>query len=353
MATERVFFISEGSRLAAPGDEIKIEDLSKGDEVLTAAGWGRVKPATVKMVSSMVFDGYLACIETVSGRRLYIPLEHTVFSRVDFKGRTHLVCLTRNFDGHYHVGLFRGDPMMNGPEEVESAWILKVCRNRHEAAFFYGFYAFKYGIPYQEFAPDTFFLEREDFERYMEEIDTPERARKLFRSEQIDQAYPHFDRAAAGQAAGYKLMDLVMYGEQEATGGTFDHRLHLRAHNGRPPHRSKSLSSHLPVDHPWKMRNVEVSKADYDELLLFAQTLASLENVKMRFLSQLTVNEPFSFYPASNVVSGMMLAGLHDDRVEEMVVRDLSFVTQKGPLFALRLEGGDNCIIEDVVIPCR
>ncbi len=352
-SSEREFYIPEGTRIALPEGEKKIEDVASGDTVLTAVGWGEVKPVIVTSVGRMVFDGYLACVETVGRRQLFVPAEHLLFTRVSFKGRVHLVCLTQNYDGRFHTGLFRGDPLENGPEDIERAWILKACRNRNEAAFFLGFYAFKYGLPYQEFSPDTFFLDPPSFERYMEEIDTVERARKLCRSEQIDSSYPHFDRAVSGGASEYKLLDLIMYGEREENGIHHEHLLYLNApgHSGRS--KNKQRIYQLPVDHPWKMRNVEVTKEDYGELLMFARTLASLDNVRIRRLSQLTVNVPFATFPASNVVSGMDLPGLNEGRIEEIKVRDLSFVRQSGPLFSIALDGCDNCILEDVVIPCR
>jgi hypothetical protein len=146
--------IPAGSLVRTPQGETPIERIAVGDRVVCGAGRGTTAQGTVEKTRSRPYQGKIVRITLQSGCTLQATPNHMCFARLGPHLDVYYVYLMYRRDKGYRIGLTRGYRsegrrygVVNGldvrvrQEHADKAWILRVCSDRAEAAFYEQFFA--------------------------------------------------------------------------------------------------------------------------------------------------------------------------------------------------------------------
>lgn len=193
------------TRINTPQGSKPIAQIQVGEYVTAASGRGRTMSAKVVHVGERPFQGELIRVKTKQGHSFRATPNHIIFSRLGLDYGNHYVYLMYKAELGYRIGIAssarsNGQITDNGlrvrinQENADRIWVLRVCANREDAAYWETYYAFQYGIPTTVFyvRGRRMGMTQIEINQLYENIDTYERAQTLMDSLQLDLRYPHF-----------------------------------------------------------------------------------------------------------------------------------------------------------------
>jgi len=165
--------------------KLKIEDVKRGDMVLTAVGKGHVGISKVNKVFRRKKQSRLVSIKTKSGYNLVVTDNHKMFCCVPrtCKGAYHYVYLMYRQDMGWRIGVTNDlITRLRLERSADKILALKAFRADTEARYYETLWSLKYGIPTSAFKPrEGSIMKGKLLEKLYKEIEVEKNVRKLAR----------------------------------------------------------------------------------------------------------------------------------------------------------------------------
>ncbi|HEY2814284.1 MAG TPA: UvrD-helicase domain-containing protein [Acidimicrobiales bacterium] len=201
--------LPSGTMISTPRGSRPIEQLVAGDEVLGTAGRAMVEAGRITAVVPGHFNGRMYRVRTTDGHELQGTPHHIVLARQTSGPGRHNVYLMHRADRGYRAGMLHED----ADADADAAWILRVCKNAAEAAYWEAWFAAEYGLPTAPF--DELGRSRQMDEamlaRLFESLDTTSRAKRLMDDLDLHVEFPHL---RPQHSRGRQTLDLTMFADR-------------------------------------------------------------------------------------------------------------------------------------------
>jgi DNA helicase-2/ATP-dependent DNA helicase PcrA len=266
----------------------KIENISKSDILISAAGYGKTTQSNIEAVKKKNYSGLLVKIKTQSGKTITATPNHIGFAKLISQPNIHYVYLMYKNGMGYRIGQTKGIRVRTrkdtasdlairlNQEHADKMWILKICKDKDSATFYEQFLSVKYGIPTNIFNIGyiTKGLKQQLKQFYcnktFKEINTHKNIIKLMNDLNIFEEYPHHHAQAVIRGNTVKRIINLNLFSGEKTGKDRDRR------------------------------------------------------------SQLTENNNFSAMPFSHLKEGMLIPVLQNNKVIEDTIKEISYINYNG-----------------------
>jgi DNA helicase-2/ATP-dependent DNA helicase PcrA len=343
-----------------------IETISTGTLVQSASGYGGTELFKVTNTRKFDYKGELIHIKTRSGKEIICTPNHVLFARWDkmegyfvylmyAKGKGYRIGIAKGsrFDGKKHdIGL----RVRANQERADKMWVLRVCKDRPEAAYYEMLLAAKYGIPtvvFHAFSNRNMKFGQQYIDSIFREINTVERAEQLMKEGGLHIDYPHFQPQATVRNGRKRLnLSVVLFG---------DNRQSVRSNWSAS---RLSINTSDPADLAFMQAagyairgakagtyKSEVHKLDYGAIETILETIRqSAKDVQIQKYAFMT-NEKFSFMVASQIHPEMQIPIV--DKEGEVVKDQVMTVEKKefiGKVYDLDIENVHNYIAGGVVV---
>ncbi|MCK9476278.1 MAG: hypothetical protein M0R46_10180 [Candidatus Muirbacterium halophilum] len=346
--------IPAGNDVLTENGYLPVEDLKENDKIICAAGWGNTAISKIRKIKKQKYSGNCVKINIDSKKHITLPQKHICFSKFDTSVNTYYIVMIYRQEKGWRIGLetdIRGLNKHNLNYD-DKYWILDISCDEGEAVFFQHLYSYRFGIPMVDFEVknDKFNFSQDSIDKVFEIIETEERSLKVFEELNMFRDYPYY--IAPNKKFGTKLLTLIMFGDKDKKEEEewHSHRIYVNVDHNKISYGKTSIMD--PGNRSaW---NINTVRSDYDELINFANVLASFEELEIIKRSQLTPATPFFYFPASHIKKTMVLPlfnkkekKITEKQVEKVATRDFD-----GDVFSLEIENLRNCIVNDVVLYC-
>src|SRR6266545_4494856 len=362
--------IPEGSLVRTPQGEAPIERIAVGDIVVCGAGRGTTAHGTVEKTHSRPYQGKIVRITLQSGCALHATPNHMCFARLGPHLDVYYVYLMYRRDKGYRIGLTRGYRsegrrygVVNGldvrarQEHADKAWILRVCADRAEAAFYEQFFAITYGIPTMIFdvaGRGDLSITQETIDQLYAAIDTRSHAERLMNNLAIFEDYPHIQPSGSSgtTSEARMLVHLTAFGGHEPSRASpwFRHRVWLNT--------TSSVLEQQVVDNGIATRSgqratwrVERVYKELEQTSLFAEEIAraagELDIVRW---ATFTSGGKFAFQPAAHLRPSMRVPMWQDGKIVDEEISAVEFVDYDGMVYDLDVAHLHNYAVSDVIV---
>ncbi len=344
-----------------------IDSVEVGDKVLSASGFGRTNYFEVLKKKKFDFNDDLIEIKTKSGKKMMCTPKHILFAKLN-GGNSHYVYLMYRRDKGYRIGTACGTRydgrrhdvglrVRANQERADKMWILRVCKDKKEAAYYESLYSYKYGIPmvvFGSYQNRKMSFSQEMIDDLYAAIDTAKRAEKLAQDFNIDFDYPHFvPQATVRNGIERVNMNVVLFGDKRTSAKS-------------PWSASRiSINSSLKEDFSFfeKMGfsvrkgkvgtfRTEIPRVDYGEvekILAESRKHLDLSRVNVCKYAFLT-DKKFMFMPAGQLHKGMEVGvlGSKDTIIEDKII-SVSRKHYQGSVYDLDIDKVHNYVASGIV----
>ena len=208
-----------------------IESIQNGDSVRSASGYGSSNVFKVTNTRAFDYDGQLIRIKTQNGHEITCTPNHVLFARFD-KTESYFVYLMYSSAKGYRIGLTKGTRfdgkkddiglrVRANQERADRMWVLRVCKDREEAAYYEMLLSAKYGIPtvvFHAHANRLMKFSQKYINSIFDEINTVERAEALMNEEGLKFDFPHFQPQATVRNGKKRInLNIVLFGDKRQT----------------------------------------------------------------------------------------------------------------------------------------
>lgn len=344
----------------------KIEEISIGDKVRAASGYGKTNLFAVSNKHKFSYRGELVKIETVSGKKLACTRNHILFVRWGEVDDYFVYLMYSHLKG-YRIGIAKGtrfDGKRNdiglrvraNQERADMMWVLKLCTNRQEAIYYEALFSYKYGIPmmvFHAFANRSMAFSQEYIDALYQAIDTRERAAKLMADEGLAFEYPHFTPQATIRNGIKRInLNVVLFGDkrQSEQSAWSASRLSINTTNAQDLQAFAKLSYSVRAGRAGTFRT-EIHNLDYGKI----ENL--LEKVKADHLGEIQIkryafitSKKFNQIPAGQTHPGMILPVDEAGKIIEDRVIAVTKKAYRGIVYDLDIDKVHNYIASGVVV---
>lgn len=338
-----------------------IESIRTGDVVTTAAGYGRSGTYSVTKLREFHFNGELMVIKTASGKQLKVTPNHILFCRWAELKEEYLVYLMYARQYGYRIGMTRasrydgkkydiGLRVRANQERAERMWILKICPTRSEAQYQEGLYSYTYGIPmvvFHAYENRRMHMTQEQIDALYANINTVERAGRLFTDLDLQFDYPHFMPQATIRGARKRiLVNVVLFGTKSSSAS----RISANTTQAADLEIFKNLGYTVRQGRSGTYRS-EIHKTDYGQLEQIVERIhascgADIEIARYGFIT----SRKFVFTPASQVLTNMVVPVLDGETLIEDRVVSVSREYYQGPVYDLDVANVHNYVANGIAI---
>ena len=346
---------------------VAVEKINKHDLIVSASGQGDICVQEVLNTKTSKFNGDLIKITTESGEKLLVTPNHILFSKLSMEAGIFYVYLMYKKDRGYRIGMAKGiragksDNLSVGlnvranQERADRMWILKVCQKKTEAQYWEQYLGFFYGIPTLVFLNGGRNMKFEQIytDRIFKEIDTRNRAKKLFTDFDLNFDYPHHTPQSTIRNEIRRIsISLTLFS---------DHRKSLISNWGL--HRISINSTDkkarkLIEEAGFKIRKgkltdwrLEITSLDYKKIE------TNLDRIRMILpeaivvkKALLTSNKRFSFQPASHIQETMIMPIFKNGKIVEDKVAKVEKIKYSGLVYDLNVANVHNYIANNFVV---
>ena len=355
-----------GSLIETATGSKNIEDITDGDLVTSASGYGKTAKFKVLSQKKFPFNGNLIQISTASGKQITCTPNHLLFSRWD-KTDSYFVYLMHSQIKGYGIGLAKGTRfdgkkddiglrVRANQERADRMWIIKVCEAREEAVYTEALFSYKYGIPmmlFHAFASRAMSLSQEHIDALFEEIDTEERAKKLMEDQGLMFDYPHFTPQATSRNGTKKLnINMVLFGDKRTTGQSNWSASRISANTTDP----KDLQIFEKLGYAVRTAKAgtfrsEIHNLDYGNLESALEKVQQESDNTFRVCKYaFMTDKKFSFTPAAHIHPGMLVPVFENGQIVADQVTEVQKIAYNGPVYDLDIEKVHNYIASGVAV---
>src|SRR5262249_28849067 len=242
-------------------------------------------------------------------------------------------------------------------ERADKAWILRVCADRAEAAFYEQFFAITYGIPTMIFdvtGRGDLNITQETIDRLFAAIDTRSHAECLMNDLAIFEDYPHIQPSGSSGSTreARMLVHMTAFGGNEPSQASpwFRHRVWLNT-------TSRVLEQQV-VDNGIATRSgqratwrVERVYKELEQTSQFAEEIArAAGDLDIARWATFTSGGTFAFQPAAHLRPSMRVPVWQDGKIVDEEITTVEFVTFDGMVYDLDVAHLHNYAVSNVIV---
>jgi DNA helicase-2/ATP-dependent DNA helicase PcrA len=348
-----------GTLVRTPTGEVPIESVREGDVVLGTLGGTDARTGTVTTVKEGRYEGWMALVEA-GGKLLEGTPHHIVPARMDAVPGTHLVYLMYRADRGYRIGRTmairqndRGRPELGfrvrmNQEHGDKLWVLRVCDDLGDAAYWESWFAARYGVPTACFHSVGRDLAMDDgrLARLYAELDTETAAKQLMDDWLLHPEFPHH-RPQNG--ARRQTLNLTMF--SDVRGGRPGHRVQWSTNRADVAERVAAGGFDVRGLGGTRVGyRVETARTDYAAALDLAHRVAHAGGLEVR--RRMNVGGTvYDYMPLSHLRRGMkVLVQSEDGGFVEESVDSVEYVPYHGPVYDLEVDDTHTYVANGVLV---
>jgi DNA helicase-2/ATP-dependent DNA helicase PcrA len=362
--------LPEGSLVLTPKGNVKIENISKSDELISAAGYGKTIKSKAEILKKKKYRGTLITVKTKKGKIVSATPNHIGFAKLNSYEGVYYVYLMYKKSMGFRIGQTHclrsrdAKTQANGlavrlnQEHADKMWILKVCENKDDAAFYEQFFSVKYGIPTMVFnagcLPKS--KNRQIKQSYMDKmfssIDTYKNVSALMNDLYIFEEYPHhLPKAVIRGNTARRIINLVLFSGRTAgkDKGWHSHRISLNS--------SGDYLKNLLAKNNFPIRNgrkntwrIETERTECDDALSYAKRIMSVSDCDLVTKAKLTKADNFIAMPFSHFRQGMSLPVIENGKITEDVIVKITTKDYDGYVYDISVPDLRQFIANGVVV---
>lgn len=345
---------------------IAIEDVSAGDKIRAASGYGKTGLFSVTAHKTFQYEEELIRIHTASGKEIACTPNHLLFTRWQ-ETSDYFVYLMYSRKYGYRIGTAKGSRhtgkkidtglrVRANQERADCMWVLKICPTRQEALYHEALYAYQYGIPmlvFHAFNNRGMQFEQDYIDALYKQIDTMTRAENLLNDIGYSIDYPHFQPQATIRNGIKRLaINMVLFGDkrQSLRSGWSASRISANTTDPKDLEKFKLIGANIRAGRLATYR-AEIHNLDYGKLEEIIGQLSRQEHSDaiIRKYGFLTADK-FEFMPAAHVLPGMALPTLGGDELQEDRVMSVTHEVYRGPVYDIDVDKVHNYIANGVAV---
>jgi hypothetical protein len=352
--------LPDGTDIMAGDAELAISELSEGQAVKTARGWGTLASEELEALGCQEREANLFKLTTSSGKTLRCSPNQTLFARIDQQVKYYSVYLQERSTLGFRLGIsydligeFTSPAVYKAEFErgvsteiIDKIWIIENTTSLEEANFIQKFAAFKYGVPDVAFNAKKREITElgEDFTKMIyENLNTPANALKLLQDSYMQLECPHITlRFLDIYPPVSNAIHFVIFGgplRPDRQGFSSLIQIGSKTKSFEEP---KTNKRHVIKQGNW---NLEVTRDHLDEAELFVKTLSHLDNLDIIKKIQIHKKNPYYVLPASHVKRGMIVPVLAENNtIDEETVCRVDIEEYSGKLYAPRVKAARNLV---------
>jgi len=357
--------LTEGTLVETPQGNKKIEEITEGEVVKSASGYGTNKYFKVLAKKRYKFDGEVVNIKTASGKEIKCTPNHILFSRW-IQNDSYFVYLMHSTTHGYRIGTAKGTRfdgkkhdiglrVRANQERADKIWVLKICKDRQEAIYYEALYSYKYGIPmmvFHAYANRYMKLSQEYIDAIYKAIDTESRVKLLASDLGVALEYPHFvPQATIRNNQKTIKLNVVLFGDRRIGKNSWAaSRMSINTSNKNDLKIFKDLGYAVRTGRAGTYR-AEVQYHDYSKIeeLLEKVKLVKSDEMQIEKYSFLT-NSKFTYTPASQIHLSMALPSLNEGVISEDPITSINKEQYSGYVYDLDIENVHNYIASGIVV---
>ena len=344
----------------------KIEDIKAGSLVRAASGYGKSGFFKVQKLRKFTAKKHILQIKMLSGKQISCTPNHVLFARWE-KTDSYFVYLMYTHNKGYRIGLDKGTRfdgkiddiglrVRANQERANKMWIIKVCKDLHEAVYNEALYAYKYGIPmlvFHAYYNRSMQIGQEYIDAIFNEINTPERAGRLLKDLGLDENFPHFvPQATTRNNIKRVTINSVLFGDKRTT--------------SRSPWSASRISANTTLRQDLAIFEklgygvragrvgtfrTEVHNLDYGKIEQTLEKIKEVQNSELQISRYgFLTDKKFAFMPAGSIYAGMMLPVFDGSKIVEDQVVEVTRAKYEGLVYDLDIEKVHNYIANGVAV---
>lgn len=357
--------ILQGMQVSTPDGTIPIEDVEVNQTLVCASGQGEAIHGTVDHVSKKHYHGPVIKITTQTGKVLKATPNHIGFARVNANPGVYYVYLMYKRGMGYRIGQTQGvrsrkGEIVNGlfvrlnGEHADKMWILKVCKDKAEAAYYEQLLSVNYGIPTMVFhtAGRKLVIGQEYIDKLFRDVNTDQAAAKIMNDLMIFEEYPHHFSSAVIRGQSVRRIVNVSFFAGRKSGATnyCSHRIALIT-SGEELKR-QAVGCGFPVRNgqrnTWR---TETERLVYDEADAYAKKLSQIEEeLEIHKKAKLTEGESFRFMPFAHLRPTMSVPIFENGKIIEDIIEEVEVEEYEGYVYDLSIPNLRQFICEGIVV---
>jgi DNA helicase-2/ATP-dependent DNA helicase PcrA len=288
-----------------------IESVEPGDVLVGTGGSTSATTGVVRERRDGRYRGRLYRV-TAGGRTVRGTPHHLVVADPALPDGGYVVYLMERADRGFRIGLatsvrpYRSGELQPGmrvranQEHADKAWILRVCADRAEAAYWEALFAARYGLPTALFhgVGRNLAMDEALLQRLFDELDTRTAAKQLMDDLDLHPEFPHH-RPQNGLRR--QSVNLTMFSDRRAKVGY--HRVQWCSSNLEPT--ARLMAAGFPVRRGTsRTMRVETSRKDYAEALAYAHEMAAAAGLEIQRRAQID-GRTYLLMPLAHLRPGM------------------------------------------------
>lgn len=357
--------LPEGTILRGEAGPIKVEEVKEKTSILCASGNGETAFGKIDIIKKREYSGKLIKVTTKSGRVIKGTPNHITFSRINVIPDVFYVYLMYKKNMGYRIGQTQAvrsrkgefanslSVRLNG-EQGDKIWILKVCGNKNDAAYFEQYYSVKYGIPTAVFnvRGRRINLTQDQIIKLFKEINTYEAADKLMQDNYLDFNYPHhFSSSVIRGETIRRIVNLSFFsGKKSKERKYYSHRISLNTSGEEKQNLFKDEG--FPVrDGQRNTWRIETERVSYDEAEKYAKNIISIdEDLEIIRKAKLTSDKNFYYMPIGSLREGMSIAVREENVIAEEIIEKVETEDYSGFVYDFSVPDFRQYIANDIVM---
>ncbi len=367
-----VAVVGDDWQCLAPGTQIetengykKIEDITRGDMVRSASGYGNTGFFRVLAHKKFEHTGTMIHVKTSSGKVTTSTPNHMLFTRW-ISTDSYFVYLMFSEEKGYRIGLTKGtrfDGKKNdiglrvraNQERADRMWILKVCKDHEEAVFTEALLAYKYGIPmlvFHAYSNRAMLLSQKHIDDIYDQIDTKQRAQTLMKDLGLVFDYPHFVPGGATRNGIKRVnVNVVLFGDKRISGqgGWAASRISINTSDRTDLTAFEEAGYTVRAGRAGTFRS-EIQKLDYGAIEQALDRIKTKNTTMQVKKYAFMTDNKFTFTPASHVHPGMIVPVIKKGVLVEEEVIEVTKKNHTGTVYDLDIENVHNYSANGMVV---
>lgn len=345
-----------------------IEEISEGDQVRAAAGWGSANYFTVDKVMRSTYRGPLITIVTEDGKRISATPNHIGFARLQSCPELHYTYLMWKRGLGFRIGTTRGvraskdGEIVSGlqvrtnQEVADAMWVLHCASSSAEACYYEQYYSLRYGVPTMvSFVRGRRMnMDQSWIDRLYHEIDSADGAAKLMGDLHLDARFPHHRPGAVTRENWCRRhVVFTMFGDNRPHGlrPWHEHRVQLVTSDQTLRDKAVATNGLNVRDGQRGTWRIETSRKDYDRGVELAEQIAGLDaDIDIVSRARLTDQKAFQFMPFSHLHPGMIIPVFEEGRIVDRTIKTVTRENYDGPVYDLSVPHARNYAADDVIV---
>ncbi|MCL2334613.1 MAG: UvrD-helicase domain-containing protein [Endomicrobia bacterium] len=355
--------IVEGSLIKTDKGAKKIEEITKKDNLISAAGYGKIIGAKADTVKKKKYCGAIVTVKTKSGKIVRATPNHIGFAKLNQQPGVHYVYLMYKDGMGYRIGRTQGirtrkrGDTANGlalrlnQEHADKMWILHVCKDKDMATFYEQFLSVKYGIPTLIFNADSK-KKQAVCDSIFREINTRDNVVKLMRDLNIFEEYPHHQAQAVIRGNSVRRCVNLSLFAGRITGqdkGWHSHRICLNTSGEelKDKFKKNNFAVRDGQKNTWR---IETERTEYAEADKLVKRILSVCDLSLTVKAKLTRSASFTAMPFSHFKAGMTIPVLNGDKIVEDSITEVSYSDYDGFIYDVSVPHLRQFAVNDIVV---